>query len=383
MKFAHQRVAFVRSRRVVSATVIAAMLQALTLACRRARGRFRSPRRRRRLGQDGALSRHLGRAAHLRADRRGRALRHGLGAGRGPPRAAPRDLRWDRRVREAWWGSRASQVDLRSRMWDHYGAAKSRSEKLRPSCASTSRRSPPASTTTTRRIRRTCRRGGATARSTRTWCWRSDGCSSTTGRSTRPTTISTRRHRAERTSPALAARTSSRSRPRAPPRWRAILAIDPHLSWYGPSRFWEFRIHAGELEGSGFAPAGLALFGQRAQPDARVGDDDRRSRHRRRLRAHARSAATPSGTATTASGAISTSRDVIIAFRRAAAAATARSGSRTTARSWRAAAARPTRRRSRTPTSRHARGDVRAQYRHGDYQGAVRALASSRSFRRT
>lgn len=32
----------------------------------------------------------------------------------------------------------------------------------------------------------------------------------------------------------------------------AILLIDPHLSWWGASRFWEFRIHAGELKGSGF-----------------------------------------------------------------------------------------------------------------------------------
>ena len=31
----------------------------------------------------------------------------------------------------------------------------------------------------------------------------------------------------------------------------AILLIDPHLSWTGPSRFWAFRIHAGELHGSG------------------------------------------------------------------------------------------------------------------------------------
>ncbi|NIA15950.1 MAG: hypothetical protein GWP08_17950 [Nitrospiraceae bacterium] len=31
----------------------------------------------------------------------------------------------------------------------------------------------------------------------------------------------------------------------------AILYIDPHLSWWGASRFWEFRIHAGELHGSG------------------------------------------------------------------------------------------------------------------------------------
>jgi len=31
----------------------------------------------------------------------------------------------------------------------------------------------------------------------------------------------------------------------------AILYIDPHLSWWGASRFWEFRIHGGDLHGSG------------------------------------------------------------------------------------------------------------------------------------
>jgi acyl-homoserine lactone acylase PvdQ len=41
----------------------------------------------------------------------------------------------------------------------------------------------------------------------------------------------------------------------------AILAIDPHLAWDGPSRFWEFRIHAGELEGSGTALAGAPYIG--------------------------------------------------------------------------------------------------------------------------
>lgn len=41
----------------------------------------------------------------------------------------------------------------------------------------------------------------------------------------------------------------------------AILYIDPHLSWFGPSRFWEFRIHAGELEGSGFTLAGQNFIG--------------------------------------------------------------------------------------------------------------------------
>jgi len=41
----------------------------------------------------------------------------------------------------------------------------------------------------------------------------------------------------------------------------AILYIDPHLSWWGPSRFWEFRIHAGELHGSGFTLAGSPYIG--------------------------------------------------------------------------------------------------------------------------
>ena len=41
----------------------------------------------------------------------------------------------------------------------------------------------------------------------------------------------------------------------------AILLIDPHLSWWGPSRFWEMRIHAGELVGSGVGLAGNPYIG--------------------------------------------------------------------------------------------------------------------------
>jgi acyl-homoserine lactone acylase PvdQ len=41
----------------------------------------------------------------------------------------------------------------------------------------------------------------------------------------------------------------------------AILAIDPHLSWYGPSRYWEVRIHAGALEGSGVSRAASPYLG--------------------------------------------------------------------------------------------------------------------------
>ncbi len=41
----------------------------------------------------------------------------------------------------------------------------------------------------------------------------------------------------------------------------AILYIDPHLSWWGPSRFWEFRIHAGGLNGSGVTLAGFPYVG--------------------------------------------------------------------------------------------------------------------------
>lgn len=41
----------------------------------------------------------------------------------------------------------------------------------------------------------------------------------------------------------------------------AILAIDPHLNWFGPSRFWEFRIHAGDLQGSGVTLPGFPYIG--------------------------------------------------------------------------------------------------------------------------
>jgi acyl-homoserine lactone acylase PvdQ len=40
-----------------------------------------------------------------------------------------------------------------------------------------------------------------------------------------------------------------------------ILLIDPHLGWLGASRFWEFRIHAGEMIGSGFTLPGFPTIG--------------------------------------------------------------------------------------------------------------------------
>lgn len=48
----------------------------------------------------------------------------------------------------------------------------------------------------------------------------------------------------------------SRSSVKAP-----ILIIDPHLSWWGAQRFWEFRIHAGDLHGSGFTLPGGPYVG--------------------------------------------------------------------------------------------------------------------------
>ncbi|MCC6698454.1 MAG: penicillin acylase family protein [Candidatus Hydrogenedentes bacterium] len=41
----------------------------------------------------------------------------------------------------------------------------------------------------------------------------------------------------------------------------AILYVDPHLGWFGSSRFWEYRIHAGEWVGSGFTLAGQPFIG--------------------------------------------------------------------------------------------------------------------------
>ena len=41
----------------------------------------------------------------------------------------------------------------------------------------------------------------------------------------------------------------------------AILYIDPHLSWSGASRFWEFRVHAGAWQGSGFSLACMPFIG--------------------------------------------------------------------------------------------------------------------------
>ena len=40
-----------------------------------------------------------------------------------------------------------------------------------------------------------------------------------------------------------------------------ILLIDPHLSWWGAQRFWEFRIHAGAWHGSGFTLPGSMYVG--------------------------------------------------------------------------------------------------------------------------
>jgi acyl-homoserine-lactone acylase len=37
----------------------------------------------------------------------------------------------------------------------------------------------------------------------------------------------------------------------------AALIIDPHLSWFGRQRYWEVRLHAGDLHISGFATAGF------------------------------------------------------------------------------------------------------------------------------
>lgn len=41
----------------------------------------------------------------------------------------------------------------------------------------------------------------------------------------------------------------------------SILYIDPHLSWWGSSRFWAFRIHAGALNGSGVTLPGFPYIG--------------------------------------------------------------------------------------------------------------------------
>ncbi|HRI87444.1 MAG TPA: penicillin acylase family protein [Candidatus Hydrogenedentes bacterium] len=40
-----------------------------------------------------------------------------------------------------------------------------------------------------------------------------------------------------------------------------MLYIDPHLGWTGITRFWEFRIHAGNLHGSGFSLPGQLFVG--------------------------------------------------------------------------------------------------------------------------
>ena len=41
----------------------------------------------------------------------------------------------------------------------------------------------------------------------------------------------------------------------------AMLIIDPHLAWFGRQRFWELRLHAGPINASGFATAGVPYVG--------------------------------------------------------------------------------------------------------------------------
>ncbi|MDZ7684179.1 MAG: penicillin acylase family protein [Gammaproteobacteria bacterium] len=41
----------------------------------------------------------------------------------------------------------------------------------------------------------------------------------------------------------------------------AILVADPHLDWWGVTRFWELRVHAGELHGSGVGLPGSPYIG--------------------------------------------------------------------------------------------------------------------------
>ncbi len=40
-----------------------------------------------------------------------------------------------------------------------------------------------------------------------------------------------------------------------------LLLADPHLSWWGVSRFWQVRVHAGDLQGSGVTLAGNPYIG--------------------------------------------------------------------------------------------------------------------------
>ena len=158
-------------------------------------------------------------------------------------------------------GEPGVEVDLRTRMWDHYGVAKSRWRELRPRCASTSKRSRAGSTTTTR----------AHPNDVPEW-WR--------GRQVDPYMVvafgrlfvynwsideaygDLRRGGIEPGfKPAQRGSNQFAISPQRSAEKAAILAIDPHLSWDGPSRFFEFRIHAGELQGSGTSLAGAPYLG--------------------------------------------------------------------------------------------------------------------------
>ena len=264
----------------------------------------RAARARRGSGKDRPLSRHLGRSAHLRAHHRGRALRAGWAQAEDRPEQLLLDLMMGLGEFASVVGEPGVEVDLRSRMWDHYGVAKSRLAGAPPRGARAGRG-------VRRRHQRLLRR--ASRRRARVvaagaqvdpymvvafgrlfvYNWSIDEAYGD---------LKPRRDRA---------RLQARAARLEPVRDRAAaLAPRRRRSWpsiricrgTGPARFLEFRIHAGALEGSGTSLAGAPYLGQRPHPEPGLGDDHRRP-DTADVYELTLDPADPSATATTASGA--------------------------------------------------------------------------------
>lgn len=83
----------------------------------------------------------------------------------------------------------------------------------------------------------------------------------TTPRGSNQWSVSPSRSAEEAVSRSLCGCSARRESPSRSAEKAAILYIDPHLSWWGSSRFWELRIHAGALNGSGVTLAGFPYIG--------------------------------------------------------------------------------------------------------------------------
>jgi acyl-homoserine-lactone acylase len=158
-------------------------------------------------------------------------------------------------------GKDGVQVDLRSRLWDHYGIAKARWEEIRPALREHLEAfargiddyyaSHPADVPEWWRGRRVDPYMVVAFARLFVYNWSFDEAYGDLRRggiepSYRPDLRGSNQF-------AIAPSRSALGVP--------ILAIDPHLAWDGPARFWELRMHAGPFEGSGVNLAGVPYIG--------------------------------------------------------------------------------------------------------------------------